>query len=127
MSSVCALRTILRVHLLLLVLMVDRGHAAPNSQWDQQLRKALDRLGHRSLHPWQIPVLTAWREKKDVIVLSGTGSGKSLCFQLPALVGNRPAVIISPLISLMRDQCEQMNARGVASCFLGSAQVHSYI
>jgi len=37
-------------------------------------------------------------------------------------MGERPAVIISPLISLMRDQCEQMKARGVSACFLGSAQ-----
>jgi ATP-dependent DNA helicase RecQ len=64
-----------------------------------QMRRALDKLGHRALHPWQQSVLHAWRDGKDVLVLSGTGSGKSLCFQLPALVGEqRPAVIVSPLM-----------------------------
>lgn len=96
--------------------------------WDQQLRHALDTLGHRSLHPWQEDVLAAVRQRRDVLVLSGTGSGKSLCFQAPALIGHkRPSVVISPLISLMRDQCEQMKARGVSACFLGSAQTDNAV
>ena len=93
------------------------------AQWDMHLRSSINLLGLKELHPWQHTVLMAWRQKKDVLVLSGTGSGKSLCFQLPALICKRPTVVVSPLISLMRDQCVQMNARGVKSCFLGSAQV----
>ncbi len=50
------------------------------------------------------------------------GSGKSLCFQLPALLIDKPVVVISPLISLMRDQCSQLQQKGVTACFLGSAQ-----
>jgi len=72
--------------------------------WDGQLARALTRLGLLELHPWQREVLGAWRERQDCLVLSGTGSGKSICFQLPALLSNKPSVIISPLISLMRDQ-----------------------
>ena len=90
--------------------------------WEGKLARSLKRLGVQNLYPWQRSVLLAWRERLDCLVLSGTGSGKSLCFQLPALVSDKPAIIISPLISLMRDQCEQMKARGISACFLGSAQ-----
>ena len=95
---------------------------ASDVEWERRLARSLAKFGVRTLHPWQKSVVLAWREKKDVLVLSGTGSGKSLCFQLPALLENRPTVIVSPLISLMRDQCDQMNARGVSAAFLGSAQ-----
>ena len=107
---------------------VTANRAGCDGVWDRQLRRALDTLGHRSLHPWQASVLAAWRECKDVLVLSGTGSGKSVCFQMPAMMGSqRPTVIISPLISLMRDQCEHMKARGVKACFLGSAQTDASV
>lgn len=85
--------------------------------------QALARLRLQHLHPWQRGILEAWRAGKDALVLSGTGSGKSLCFQLPALVEDRSVVVvISPLISLMRDQVASMAERGIAACFIGSAQ-----
>lgn len=49
-------------------------------------------------------------------------SGKSLCFQLPALLSRKVVVVISPLISLMRDQCLKLSKHGVSACFLGSGQ-----
>lgn len=48
--------------------------------------------------------------------------GKSLCYQLPAIISGKVVVVISPLISLMHDQCLQLAAAGVSACFLGSSQ-----
>jgi len=85
--------------------------------------QALVCLGVEHLRPWQRDVLEHWRAGEDCLVLSGTGSGKSLCFQVPALtVEAAVVVVVSPLISLMRDQVAAMERRGVAACLLGSAQ-----
>lgn len=48
--------------------------------------------------------------------------GKSLCFQIPALLSGKVVVVISPLISLMHDQCMKLAKHGVSSCYLGSGQ-----
>lgn len=53
--------------------------------------------------------------------------GKSLCFQLPALMTGKVVVVVSPLISLMHDQCLQLSRQGVSACFLGSGQVDKTI
>ena len=52
-----------------------------------------------------------------------TGAGKSLCYQFAATHLNKTAIVISPLISLMADQCANLNAAGIPATFLGSAQV----
>lgn len=49
-------------------------------------------------------------------------AGKSLCFQIPALLTGKVVVVISPLISLMHDQCMKLAKHGVSSCYLGSGQ-----
>lgn len=49
--------------------------------------------------------------------------GKSLCFQIPALLTGKVVVVISPLISLMHDQCLKLAKHGVSACFLGSGQI----
>ncbi|KAL4287101.1 hypothetical protein AHAS_Ahas19G0152500 [Arachis hypogaea] len=66
--------------------------------------------------------LNAWAAHKDCLVLAATGSGKSLCFQVPALLTGKVVVVISPLISLMHDQCLKLARHGVSACFLGSGQ-----
>ncbi|KNC83763.1 hypothetical protein SARC_04013 [Sphaeroforma arctica JP610] len=63
----------------------------------------------------------------DCAVFWATGQGKSLCYQLPSMFTNRPSVIVSPLISLMEDQCAKLNstvlaANGPIATFLGSGQ-----
>ena len=73
-------------------------------------------FGHQSFRPGQAEVLSALREGKDALVILPTGGGKSLCYQLPALLPReKPAlcVAISPLNALMKDQVEALRVRGI--------------
>ncbi|KAH7414572.1 hypothetical protein KP509_14G000300 [Ceratopteris richardii] len=79
-------------------------------------------FGLFSMKPFQIEAFQAWANNQDCLVLAATGSGKSLCFQLPALVTGKVVIVVSPLISLMHDQCQQLSRRGISACFLGSGQ-----
>ncbi|XP_078440876.1 RECQ helicase SIM [Wolffia australiana] len=87
----------------------------------------LQKFGLSSLRNFQRKALEAWICHKDCLILAATGSGKSLCFQIPAFLSQKVTVVISPLISLMRDQCLKLSQRGVSACFLGSGQPDSSI
>ncbi len=86
--------------------------------------EALDTLhrvfGFTALRPGQAEVVGAILAGADVLAVMPTGAGKSLCYQLPALVGGRLTVVVSPLIALMRDQVGALTARGVAAGALHS-------
>ena len=64
-------------------------------------------------------------EGRDCLVVMPTGGGKSLCYQVPALVLNGLTVVVSPLISLMKDRVDQLLANGVAAACLNSTQTRS--
>ena len=78
-------------------------------------------FGFSSFRPGQEEVLSAALEGRDVLAVMPTGSGKSLCFQLPAIVRQNLTLVVSPLIALMRDQVAQMRQLGVEAASLNSA------
>lgn len=98
----------------------DGGSGADD---DAPLLDLLERFwGYRSFRPPQAAAIRAALEGRDALVVVATGGGKSLCYQVAALAMGKPVFVVSPLISLMHDQVDALNARGVAAAFLGSAQ-----
>jgi ATP-dependent DNA helicase RecQ len=79
-----------------------------------------DVFGYTSFRPLQEQIIRDSLAGRDVFALLPTGGGKSLCFQLPALVRPGLTVVISPLIALMKDQVDALQANGVAATFLNS-------
>jgi ATP-dependent DNA helicase RecQ len=78
-------------------------------------------FGFSSFRPLQEEIIRDALSGRDVLALLPTGGGKSLCFQLPALVRPGLTVVVSPLISLMKDQVDALTASGVAATFLNSS------
>lgn len=72
-------------------------------------------FGYQAFRDGQLTVIEAALEAKDSLVIMPTGGGKSLCYQIPALVKDGLTLVISPLISLMKDQVDQLKANGVAA------------
>ncbi len=77
-------------------------------------------FGYSSFRPLQREICEASLAGRDVFALLPTGGGKSLCFQLPALVRPGLTVVVSPLIALMKDQVDALQASGVAATFMNS-------
>ena len=77
-------------------------------------------FGYDQFRPLQEEIITDTLAGRDVLALLPTGGGKSLCFQLPALVGEGLTLVVSPLIALMKDQVDQLTAAGISATFLNS-------
>ena len=88
----------------------------------QQARKTLsDVFGYDSFRPGQESVVSAILTGRDVMAVMPTGAGKSLCYQIPALVLPGITLVVSPLISLMRDQVSSLLQNGVRAAYLNSS------
>ncbi|HSJ11332.1 MAG TPA: DEAD/DEAH box helicase, partial [Gillisia sp.] len=82
-------------------------------------------FGYETFRPLQRTIIDAVFEGKDNLVIMPTGGGKSICYQLPALLLPEITLVISPLIALMKDQVDGLTANGVPAAFLNSSQLES--
>ena len=78
-------------------------------------------FGHEDFRGLQAPVIANTLQGKNSLVLMPTGMGKSICYQIPALVFDGLCVVVSPLIALMKDQVDQLRGRGVDASFINSS------
>ncbi len=94
--------------------------SAPPPGTDAAQRVLTDVFGFDTFRPSQLDVVERLMAGGDVMVVMPTGSGKSLCYQIPAIAREGTGIIISPLIALMRDQVEDLRERGVRAAYLNS-------
>jgi ATP-dependent DNA helicase RecQ len=84
-------------------------------------RLLLHHFGYSGFRPAQVPVIRSILQGQDTLAVLPTGGGKSICFQIPALMLGGLTVVVSPLISLMQDQVEAARARGIPAACLNSS------
>jgi ATP-dependent DNA helicase RecQ len=78
-------------------------------------------FGYDAFRPMQEEIVTEVLEGKDCLIIMPTGAGKSICYQVPAIAMKGTMIVISPLISLMKDQVEALQANGVEAAFINSS------
>jgi len=89
----------------------------------QQALEILDNtFGYAEFRHSQADIIETLLNGHDALVLMPTGGGKSLCYQIPAMIRNGTAIIVSPLIALMHDQVSALNQLGIKAAFLNSSQ-----
>ena len=86
-----------------------------------------DHFGHAEFRPGQIEVIEKLHEGRSALALFPTGGGKSLCYQLPALIFEGLTLVVSPLIALMKDQVEALQEREISAARLDSTLDRSEI
>lgn len=87
----------------------------------KNITKYLKQFGLSEFRPKQEDVIKSILAGKDTVLIAPTGLGKSLCFQLPALMLPGITVVISPLISLMKDQVDALKEKGIGADFINSS------
>src|ERR1041384_3526725 len=92
-------------------------HAAELAEARQLLHSV---FGFTAFRPGQADIIGTILSGRDVLAVMPTGSGKSLCYQLPALMRPGLTIVVSPLIALMRNQVAQLRGYGVAAASLNS-------
>ena len=80
---------------------------------------------HTSFRPLQEDIINAVLNNEDVFALLPTGGGKSVCFQIPALIKDGICIVVSPLIALMKDQVNTLNQKGIKAMAITSGISYS--
>jgi len=88
---------------------------------DQSLQILRDVFGYERFRGHQAAIIEAVLDGRDALVLMPTGGGKSLCYQVPALIREGAGLVVSPLIALMQDQVRALDALGIEAAFLNSS------
>jgi len=83
--------------------------------------------GYTTFRPGQEKIITSLLNNKDTLAIMPTGAGKSLCFQIPALLLSGVTLVVSPLISLMKDQVDALNGVGIPATFINSSLTSSQV
>lgn len=84
--------------------------------------KLKESFGFEKFRPNQETIITTILSGQDTLAIMPTGGGKSICFQLPALILPGITIVISPLIALMKDQVDSLKTNGIAACYINSSQ-----
>lgn len=87
--------------------------------------KLKENFGFEKFRPNQEDIINCVLSGQDTLAIMPTGGGKSICFQLPALILSGITIVISPLIALMKDQVDSLKANGIAACFINSSQTEA--
>ncbi|QZK90343.1 ATP-dependent DNA helicase RecQ [Flavobacterium tiangeerense] len=87
--------------------------------------KLKENFGFEKFRPNQEDIINSILSGQDTLAIMPTGGGKSICFQLPALLFPGITIVISPLIALMKDQVDSLRANGIEACFINSSQTES--
>ena len=88
---------------------------------DQARHTLRESFGYPDFRPPQVRAVQSVLSGRDTLVVLPTGGGKSLCYQVPALIRRGLTVVVSPLISLMKDQVDALDRRGVPAAFINSS------
>jgi ATP-dependent DNA helicase RecQ len=98
----------------------EETELADEPELDDAQRLLQQVFGHNEFRPMQREIIHKVLQKQDSLVVMPTGSGKSICYQLPAIMFSGLTVVVSPLISLMQDQVQQLRQFGISAEFLNS-------
>ncbi|MFH0800492.1 MAG: RecQ family ATP-dependent DNA helicase [Pseudomonadota bacterium] len=100
----------------------EKGCLEPARAGSEEMHAALKKhFGFDSFRPGQEEVARAIVGERHTLAVMPTGRGKSLCFQLPALMGSGLCIVVSPLIALMKDQVDELSRRGIPAAALNSS------